>query len=160
MREGPIVHVLEDAGTLNYKPFWLASNDKLEESILEIFSFGRVKDVPEELRCEFTDRMWTKLRVLTILELFCRYRTISFAEVQVECELESAFEVEQLAMRVGKWVDFQIDQVNREIQVLRCYEGRDVYNGEKQLRLVRDVDTRLTLLEDLTAWKKRLENEI
>ncbi|SCU96847.1 LAFA_0G08416g1_1 [Lachancea sp. 'fantastica'] len=155
-----LVRALEDAGTIHFKPLWIASSDKLEELILEIFSFGKVKDVPDELRCEITVRMWTKLRVLTLLELLCRHRSIRIAELRDECELKSDLEVENLAMRLGKWVDFQIDQVSGEIHVLRCYEGRDVYNGEKQLRLVRNAHTRLAILDDLNSWKKRLENDM
>lgn len=155
-----VINALEDTDTLHFKSFWLDSTDEVEESVLEIFSFGRVRDVPKDLRCKITIPMWTKLRILTVLEFFCRYRSIGIAKLQDECELETGLEVEQLAMRLGKWVDFQIDQVNGEIQVVRCYEGRDVYNGEKQLRWICDVDSRLTILDDLNAWKKRLENEM
>ncbi|SCU89532.1 LAME_0E04082g1_1 [Lachancea meyersii CBS 8951] len=155
-----VLQALEDVNTLHYKPLWLESKNEKEELILEVFSFGKIKDVPESLRCILTALMWTKLRKLTLLDLFCRHRTLNTVNLQTECEMESALEVEQLAMSLGKWVDISIDQVGGEIHVLRCHESRDVYDGEKKLHLVSGVDSRLTLLQDLRVWKERIEYEL
>lgn len=156
-----IVAALEDPSRIHYKNLWLVSSVNEERELLELFSFGQIKDAVGSIRKQMTPRMWTKLQKLTLLKLCCEKRTINYSQIIDECALASRLEVEQLAMGLGDVVDLQIDETESQIYVQWCQDCRDVYNGEHQLMVVSEpANTRLAILEDLRKWRSKLTNDM
>ncbi|SCV04138.1 LANO_0G08394g1_1 [Lachancea nothofagi CBS 11611] len=160
MIQESVVLALEDANRVNYKSLWLNALDDEERQLLELFSFGQVRDVPTELGFTLSDEMWVKLKRLTLLDLCCQNRTVYLDRVRRDCELGSLLEAEHLMMSVGNWVDFQIDQVSNDIHILQCHESRDVYNGEQELAVVKPNKTGQSILKDLRQWRNKLQGEL
>ncbi|CUS22108.1 LAQU0S04e08394g1_1 [Lachancea quebecensis] len=157
----PVVTALEDPSRIHYKDLWLKSPPGAEQRILELFSFGKVKDAGAELQMLLTATMWQKLRRLTMLALSCQVRVLSYEQIRDECALGACDEAEQLAMSLGNLVELSIDQVKRQVVVRKCCDCRDVYNGERPLTVVGSpTASGQEILQDLRRWRRKLNNDM
>lgn len=156
-----VVVALEDPSHIHYKDLWLESSTGAEQCVLELFSFGKVKDAGAGLRAMLTTAMWQKLQRLTMLTLSCQERVLSYERIRDECALGACGEAEQLVMSLGSLAEFSIDQVKQLVVVQKCHECRDVYNGERALIVVGSpVASGQEILHDLQRWQRKLGNDM
>ncbi len=85
MREETIKS-LEDPYKYHYKEEWLNTKDPDEQQLFEIFAFGNIKDLPENII--LTSLMRSKLEKLTLVTLSEIYNELSYELIKEECQIE------------------------------------------------------------------------
>lgn len=158
MRE-ELVKLLEDASKFHYKELWLEEDSPKERDILELFAFGNIRDVSNNM--QLTPLMIAKLQKLTIISLSEYYRELPYELIRRECKIEDVWDVEEYLIQLREVFQVELDSVRQIATIVEWFDCRDVYAGEKDLKIVKNVKTsKETLLEGLKRWRSRLRNDI
>lgn len=160
MSTKPLVELLESPNVFHYKKEWLDTHILEERKLLEVFSFGTVKDVQPSMG--LSSLSLRKLQKLTIMSMCESYRRITYAQVVSQCQLADDSEVEQLFMEMNSVMVFEIDCVAKFVEIKKCLDSRDVYGEERELMVLQQAPnkTKQGLLTDLLRWKTKLNLDI
>lgn len=158
MRE-ELVKLLEDPPKFHYKELWLEENNLKESEVLELFAFGNIRDVTDDM--QLTALMIAKVQKLTIISLSEYYRELPYELIKRECKIDDVWDVEEYLIQLRDVFQVELDSVRQIATIVKWFDCRDVYAGEKDLKIVKNVKTtKKTLLQDLKRWKSKLRNDI
>ena len=154
-----VVELLEDPQKLHYKREWLYAREATqEEALLELFSFGTVRDISSYM--VLTPLMFAKLQKLTIISLSQRYREIPYVRIAEECQIYDTCLIEQYFIELQSFFRVRLDSVSEVAIVIECYDCRDVYAGKKPLTVLSPYTltgyTRSKLIDRLEQWRSRV----
>ncbi|AQZ11389.1 CSN9 (YDR179C) [Zygosaccharomyces parabailii] len=147
-----VIKELEDPARFYYKDLWLRETNTNIARLLELFSFGEMKDVGS---IALTPLMREKLQKLTIISLSEKYRELPYDLIESQAQLDELL-VEPYLMQLRHFFQAKLDPVRRVAVILHWHDCRDVYNGEKPLQLVNPTVTALTLRSSLVEWQSLL----
>ncbi|EDO16867.1 hypothetical protein Kpol_1024p20 [Vanderwaltozyma polyspora DSM 70294] len=173
-----LILILEDKHVYSYKELWLNNEESRYEEILEIFSFGRLKDLNEYIdkygdgmdKIVISELMMIKMIKLSILSYInssnARYK-ISIIDICHELnikfkEMNSSAFIERLLIEMNDIIKIRIDSIENSIDILQVTDTRDVYSFEKPLNIIKieDIETTQSLYSELERWKNKLINDI
>lgn len=159
--EKKLQEILEDPSIFHFKRYWLeAPLGSLEERLLAVFSFGTICDV-SLVPFELGPLMIEKLRKLTIISLAMENRNLTYSTLLRQCGMDDISLLEEYLVTLQPIVKTKMDQVEQNIIIVECLDGRDVYCNEKPLPTLKEMPcTREYLISGLQQWKLKLQNDI
>lgn len=154
-----LVNALEDPSRYHYKDLWLEETDPERRKALELFAFGTVQHIDKSI--PLTTPMLRKLQKLTIVSLSERLREIPYELIRQECGINDTATIEECLIQLREFFEVQLDSPAQQATILRWYDCRDVYGGERPLVVVPEpATTSASLLKDLESWHRKLQLEI
>lgn len=154
-----LLKALEDPQRFHYKDLWLKENNPNDRVILELFAFGKIEDAPRNM--VMTTLMLQKLQKLTIISLSEQYRELSYDLIQTQCGIADIIVIEEYLIQLQDIFQVKLNSVLQSATIVKWFDCRDVYSGERELQLVKSLTVdRSTLIRDLKRWKLKLQNEI
>ncbi|CCF56904.1 hypothetical protein KAFR_0B06080 [Kazachstania africana CBS 2517] len=159
--DGRLVEILEDPHTFHFKQEWLDSTDTETRTLLEIFSFGTIKDLTDDLRKEMSPAMIAKLQKLTIISLSEQCRVLTYETIANECLIDNMNDVENFLIQLQGFFRVRLDSVERVAKITDWFDCRDVYANERDLYRVHNLQiSKESLIQDLKKWKSKLTQDI
>lgn len=158
MREETIKS-LEDPYKYHYKEEWLNTKDPDEQQFFEIFAFGNIKDLPENII--LTSLMRSKLEKLTLVTLSEIYNELSYELIKEECQIEDDGIIESHLIQLQNIFKAEMDSVSKSMKFSRRFDCRDVYCHEKELTIIENPRvTKEYLVQNLRSWETKLKQNI
>ncbi|QHS72386.1 Csn9p [Saccharomyces paradoxus] len=154
-----IIKAIEDPRKYHYKKEWLNSKDLDERQLFEIFAFGNIKDLPENII--LTSLMRSKLEKLTLVSLSEIYNELSYELVRKECQIEDDSIIESHLIQLQGILKAEMDSVNKSMKFSKRFDCRDVYCHERELTVIENPRvTKEYLLHNLRSWETKLKQNI
>ncbi|CDO94038.1 unnamed protein product [Kluyveromyces dobzhanskii CBS 2104] len=141
---------------INYKRWWVQSNDLQQSNLLAILCFYDIEDVPQSILAGFNENTLRKLRVLSLLSLCETSAHIKYEHIKEKCDVKNDEDVEELLIQVQLFVDLKIDSVTRTAAILKHKASRDIYGGEKTVPFGSPVRSKTQILSELVNWKRSI----
>lgn len=154
-----IIKALEDPRKYHYKKEWLNCKDPDEQQLFEIFAFGNIKDLPENII--LTSLMRSKLEKLTLVTLSEIYNELSYELVRQECQIEDDSIIESHLIQLQGILKAEMDSVNKSMKFSKRFDCRDVYCHERELTVIETPRvTKEYLVHNLRSWETKLKQNI
>ncbi len=145
--------LIEDPSVINYKEWWLLSEDEEESILLAIFSFYDIGDVPSDYLNRMNSSQVNKLQLLSLISLCETSSEITYDDVKRKCNVTSDDSVENLLIRAEQFIDLKIDSVKRNITINKHKASRDIYCGEPNIPFHSPSRSKAHLLSMLKKWR-------
>ncbi|QLL31910.1 hypothetical protein HG536_0C00770 [Torulaspora globosa] len=153
------VELLESPQRFHYKELWLQETDPLRRKVLELFAFGTVQHIQEDI--PMTAGMLRKLQQLSIISLSERLRELPYGLIEQECGIRDTGTIEESLIRLRAVFEVRLDSPAQLATIERWFDCRDVYGGERELLIVPPPPTtRESLIQDLQRWHRKLHTDI